>query len=117
MSSIQTSFITIACDGPNCSKSVTFKATAEDKAKAEYENPWMLTSLRVVAPQDGTNRQFTYCSDTCEAEAIATGSHNKLEPKKILLGNAQQAELAAQAAANAARTQAALKAGQPVTIQ
>lgn len=115
MSTQQTSFITLACDGPNCNKSVTFRATAEDKAKAEYDNPWMVVSMRAVAATDG--RQFNYCSDVCEAEAIATGSHNKLEPKRVILGNAQQAQLAAQAAAQAAQAQAAIKAGQPVTVQ
>lgn len=114
MSTIQTGFVTIACDGPNCDKSVTFKATAEEKAIAEAQNPWLNTTHRVVATID--HRQLDFCSDTCEAESIATGGHNKLEPKKIILGNAQQAELAAQAAANAARTQAALKAGAPISI-
>ena len=115
MSSLQTSFITVACDGPNCNKSVTFQATAEGKNKAEQENPWLVTTMRAVATVD--QRQLNYCSDACEAESIATGNHNKLESKRILLGNAQQAELAAQAAAQAARAQAAIKSGQPITIQ
>lgn len=114
MTTQQTAFITVTCDGPKCDKKVTFFATAEDKANAEKENPWLLT-LREVVTSD--RRQLAYCSDTCEAEALAVGVHNRKEPQRILLGNAQQAELAAAAAAQAARAQAAIRAGQPITIQ
>lgn len=114
MTTQQTAFITVTCDGPKCDKTVTFPATAEDKANAERENPWLLM-LREVVTSD--RRQFAYCSDTCEAEAIAVGVHNRKEPNQILIGNAQQAELAAQAAAQAARAQAAIRAGQPITIR
>ena len=113
MTTVITPFVTIVCDGPNCDKSVTFKQTEEDQKIAEKENLW-LGFMRFVNTLDG--RKLGYCSDVCEAEAVQAGSHNKPEPKKIFLGNEQEAQLAAQAAAHAAKAQAAIRAGQPITL-
>jgi hypothetical protein len=103
----QTGFVTITCDGPNCEKNVTFEASQAGEQGALQDNPW-LNNLRHVAPT-GTvvngqriDRKFTYCSDECEVNAAATGAHNKLEQKRIQTANAQQAELIAKAAAQAA---------------
>lgn len=112
MSATTTSFVTITCDGPNCKTlPVTFAANQEEKAKAGRENPWLETTQRAVGRPDGT--QFIYCSDTCEAEALAAGTHNI---PRIVLGDAQQAQLAAQAQQRALQATAALKQGQPVTL-
>ena len=111
---IESHFLTVSCDGPNCSKSVTFAATNEGSKEAIQDNPWLM-SYRNVGTQD--KRTLGYCSDACEVEATATGVHNILEPKKIVAPGGQQGiDLAAKAAKQAADATAALKAGQNVTL-
>ena len=114
MSTVQSAFITISCDGPGCDKSVTFPATEQGKAEAFQDYPW-LNALREVATVD--RRQLSYCSDLCEAEGIKIGAHNAIEQKKIQpVGNAAQIALAAKAAEDARKATEAIKAGQKVQL-
>ena len=123
MSTIITQFATISCDALGCQKTVTFPATDQGQYEAQQDNPW-LNSLRTVVMPDtipGTNppqnRKVTYCSDECEAKGIAAGTHNKLEPKKIIAAGGQaQVDLAARAAQQAAEATARLKTGQSIEI-
>jgi hypothetical protein len=70
-----------------------------------------------VVPGTNQQRKLVYCSDECEAKGIATGAHNKLEPKKIIhTGNQAQVDMAAKAAQQAAEATAKLKQGQGVTL-
>jgi len=106
MPTVVTSFVTITCDGRDCSKTATFPQSEQGEAQAMIDNVWM-QSLRFVQTPD--NRKFTYCSDECEAIATGLGIHNKAvivpatQPNSI--------GLAAQAAARAAEATKALKAG------
>lgn len=114
-------FVTLNCDSELCGKSVTYAATEEGQMEAFQDNPWMRT-IRTVATSDanpGTRepRMFTYCSDECEANGLATGKHNPLEQKRIQTAtNATQVALAAVAAHQAAEASKALKAGTGVTV-
>jgi hypothetical protein len=114
LSTIQTTFVTINCDSPGCGKTVTFPATEQGQAEALQETAW-LHALRSIILPDG--RKPSYCSDECEIKAVATGVHNKLEPKKIIsAGGDAGVGLAAKAAAQAAATTQALKQGSGVTL-
>ena len=107
MSEITTSFVTISCDAPECSNTVTFPQTEEGGKTAFAENAWM-HSLRIVSPVD--QRKFIYCSDTCEAKGLATGVHNK---QVIVPAQAPNSvDLAARAAERARAATEALKSGQ-----
>lgn len=114
-------YVTISCDAPECSKTVTFMATPEGQVEAIKNNPW-LNSLRTVVMPDvvpGTNeqRKLGYCSDECETKGILTGTHNKLEPKVIVPPGGQAGvDLAAQAAARAAAATQHLKQGKGITV-
>lgn len=107
----KTGFITVSCDAEGCDKNVTFEESQAGEQGALQDNPW-LSNIRHIIPT-GTvvngqrlDRKFSYCSDECEAKAIATGAHNKLEPKRIVTADTQQA---AQLAARAAQSAQALK--------
>lgn len=113
MSTVQTVFITVSCDGPGCDKSVTFPGTEQGQAEATQDSPWM-NSLRIVQTPD--KRQLGYCSDECEAKAVGTGSHNKIEKRLISGASQQQVDLAARAAEHARQANQALRQGNPVTI-
>lgn len=112
MGIVDTTFRTISCNG--CDKTVTFDQ--KDAQKISQENPWLLNT-RVL--QTGDGRNFSYCSDLCEISGVQAGQHNKPEPKKIIEMPAG-AEYAIRQAAAAAKQQeaatAAIKAGQPVTL-
>lgn len=115
MSIVDAVIRTVACNAPECGKVVMFDRTQE---KETFENPanvW-LKSTRVVQSADGRN--LVYCSDTCEIKGVATGTHNIPEPPKIITqGNAAAVAAAAQAAAQKAQTDAALRDGQSTKIQ
>jgi len=115
LSQLQSTFITISCDNPECNKSVTFAANEQGQAEALEDNPW-LNTLRGVGTPD--KRQLAYCSDECEAKGIASGLHNKPERKRIIVPTASKAEvdLAAKAAAQAHEATEALRKGTPVTL-
>lgn len=113
MSTIQSTFITVSCDGPGCDKSVTFPATEQGQAEANQTSPW-LNSLRIVQTQD--KRQLNYCSDECEANAVGAGTHNKIEKRLISSANQQHVDLAAKAAEQARQATQALRQGTPVTL-
>ena len=114
MSVVQSQFVTFSCDGPECGKATTFAATQEDQKVAVISNPW-LNGMRFIKTADG--REVAYCSDECEVKAVATGAHNKLEPKRIVDATGQaQVNLAAEAAKRAANATAALKAGAGVQL-
>ncbi len=112
MSTVKSEFISVSCDGPKCTKSITFPATKEAHAEAFQSNPWLNTLREVTAPG---GRQFAYCSDECEAEGLSTGVHNPARPK-LVEGNAHNIALAAQAADQARKATAALRQGAPITI-
>ena len=111
MSTVISSFVTLSCDGPECTKTTTFPQTEQGEQEAVQSNPWM-NSVRFTQTPD--QRKFTYCSDECEIKATATGVHNK----KILVApqGPNAVELAAQAALRAQQATQALKAGGPVTL-
>lgn len=114
MSTVQSAFVTITCDGPGCPKTVTFPATEQGQAEAFQDYPW-LSTLRGVGTPD--KRQLSYCSDVCEANGLATGSHNKAERKRVIQsGNPAEINLAAQAAQQAREANEALRQGSPVTL-
>lgn len=114
MSIIDSQFRTVTCNGPQCTKTVTFNIQEKDKAKAEAvmaDNPWLKT-MRIVQAH-GEN--FVYCSDECEVNNVAQGLHNPPEERKIVSidggGNMQIRQAAAEAAA-AAEAERAIKAGE-----
>jgi len=114
MGVIQSSFITFSCDAFECGNTVTFAATKEDRDAAAISSPW-INAMRFVKTADG--REVSYCSDECEIKAIATGAHNRIEPKRIVDAAGQaQINLAAEAAKRAANATAALKAGAGVQL-
>ena len=117
MSIVVTAYRTVTCNGPECQKSVTFEQNEKAQAEtfAKEENAW-LKSFRIVKTPDG--RELGYCGDVCEANAIKTGAHNLPEPKRIIAGvaNAAQVEQAAAAAKAAEAANTALRTGQPVTL-
>ena len=114
MSTVISSFVSINCDALGCDKNVTFAQTEAAQAEALQEHPW-LNSIRFVSTPDG--RKFNYCSDTCEAKGIELGTHNKLEPKRIIAdANPVSVNLAAQAAEQARLANEKLRQGQPVTV-
>jgi len=111
---IQSTFVTVSCDAAGCGKTVTFPATKPGQDEALHDNPW-LSSLREIMLPDG--RRYSYCSDVCEADGIAKGTHNKREEKKIIeVGGPQAASLTAKAAAQAAALTAAMKVGQGIQL-
>ena len=102
---------TIKCDGPDCTKEVTFDLT---DVKAIQAIEW-LKGVRVVAT--GDQRNLCYCSDVCEVKGITTGTHNLKEKPKVAVASAAEVkEAVAQAEAAAAGTEA-LKNGEPTKIQ
>lgn len=117
---IQNLFRTISCDKPGCPKTITYDATPDATGKsasetATFENPdnaWM-KSVRTVHTID--NRNFTYCSDVCEVEAVKDGVHNMIQ-KKLIEAAATPAQVAQAAAAAKAAELAgkALHEGRPV---
>lgn len=107
MSTINSSFVTISCDGPDCKNTATFPQTEEGERKAFAENVWM-NGLRFVNTLD--QRKFVYCSDECTAKALAQGVFNK---QVIVTPQAPNSvDLAAQAAERARQATDALKSGQ-----
>lgn len=115
MAVVQATYVTISCNGPNCPNTVTFSQADEEKVFSS--TPWLKT-LRMVQ-QIRDKRNFSYCSDSCELAAVAAGQHNPIE-KKVIIDTLGNANLIAQAAAEAkAQEEAAraLRAGRPITIQ
>lgn len=100
---------TIKCDGPECTKSITFNRADE---KVVFENPanlW-LKSIRLVQTID--QRSFVYHDDVCEIMATKSGVHNLPEPKKIIeAANPAAVKAAAEAAAAAVASDENLKKG------
>ena len=111
MSIVVSTYRTITCN--TCSKTVTFEAKEEQKVAEE--NPW-LKATRIV--QNAQGRNFLYCSDQCELEGVAQGSHNPQEAPRISLAEGVSTmEAAARAAAAQEQATEAIKAGKPVTLQ
>lgn len=109
MSTVQSVFITVSCDGKGCDKSVTFAANPQGEKEAQDANPWLLTHRAI---QTADKRVLTYCGDECEIKAAGDGAHNKLEQKHIITdANNSQVNLAAQAAKLAAEATAKMKEG------
>jgi hypothetical protein len=108
---VNISYQTVSCDGPNCKKTATYEASPQGYAKSLEENPWLFTARGVTAAgpdEKGQPRQFSYCSDACEVNAITAGTHNALQKKVIDIAVGSTA--LKQAAEQAARQQAADKA-------
>ena|SRR5271165_3772818 len=105
---------TITCNGPECTKTVTFDRRMEKQTFEAPGNEW-LKAVRIVQTVDARN--LVYCSDTCETKGIATGEHNLPEPKRIVDGVANAAAIAqaAEAARLAEEATAAIKRGPIVT--
>ncbi|VVB52896.1 Uncharacterised protein [uncultured archaeon] len=113
MSVVQSTFVTVSCDGPDCQKTITFEATEKGNAEAIRDNAW-LTTHRAIQTSD--RRNLGYCSDECEAKGLATGAHNKLEQRIITGASSQSVDLAVRAAAQAKAATDAIKHGAPVTL-
>ena len=111
MTTVVSSFVTLTCDGPDCTKTITFPQTEQGEHEARQANPW-INSLRFVQTPD--QRKFIYCSDECEIKSAGQGFHN---PKAIITPQGPNAvDLAAQAAQRAQQATKALKSGGPVTL-
>jgi hypothetical protein len=105
---------TIACDAPECNKSVLFDRKQEKETFENPENVW-LKSTRVVQSADGRN--IVYCSDVCEVKGAGTGKHNIPEPPKIVTAtNPAAIAAAAQAAAASKQAEQAIRDGKPANI-
>jgi hypothetical protein len=122
MSTQNTTFQTVACDGPNCKNSAVIEATDQAAvAKALTENPWLKVLRTVISAEkrgpDGQPIQYNFCSDVCMVNGATA---RMFDEQKILTpaagsANAQiKAALEAKAKENAA--DAALRAGAPVNI-
>jgi hypothetical protein len=100
---------TIKCDGPECTKIITF-TTAEGKEVTERPgNEWM-KAIRLVQTPDG--RVLAYHDDVCEISGARAGLHNIPVPKKIIeVGNSAAVAAAAHAAEAAKASDANLKSG------
>jgi len=108
---------TIKCDGPDCTKSITFNAAVGKEVAAQPGNEWM-AAIRLIQTPDG--RVLVYHDDVCEITGARTGSHNRPAAKTIIeAANPAAIAAAAQAAAAAIVSDANLKsgAGGPVIIQ
>ena len=104
---------TVTCNGVGCDKTVTYDA--KDIQPTIEANPWLKT-LRIV--QTASGRNFAYHSDECELSAVAAGSHNPEEPKKIIAMPAGANAIAAAAAAAKAAEEGtkALKSGADIGL-
>jgi hypothetical protein len=107
LTTVITSFVTMACDGPECPNTATFPQTEEGEKQAFKDNIW-LNSIRFIQTVD--QRKLTYCSDECEIKATGQGVHNKKVIEAPVGPNA--AQLAAEAAMRAQKATEALKSGQ-----
>lgn len=104
-----------ACDAEGCTKKVIFDRKDERATFETPENAWLKTT-RVVQTADGRN--FMYCSDACEVKGTTSGKHNMPEPSKVQTAAGQGDINAAVALAKArAEADAALRAGQPGSVQ
>ncbi len=100
---------TIRCDGPDCSKSVTFNVAEGKETASQPGNEWM-KAIRLVQTPDG--RVLVYHDDVCEITGARSGQHNIPEVKKIIeAGNPAAIAAAAQAAEAAKVSDANLKSG------
>lgn len=111
MATVQTTVISITCDGTGCDKNITFLATQEAQQTALRENPW-LENLRTI--QSASGQKYTYCSDTCEADGIAKQKHSK--PSIIQAGNTAQVAAAAKAQELAKQATQAAKQGSGIEL-
>jgi hypothetical protein len=116
MSIVQQTFKTISCNGPSCTKTVTYDAQQQDaEQQMAQDTPW-IKNLRLVHNAQGRN--FCYCSDECEIASIAEGNHNPEVRKTIVLPTGANApQLAAAQAAAAEKATKALKDGAGVTLE
>jgi hypothetical protein len=107
---------TITCNGPNCTKTVTFDV--KDHERITADNPWLIAT-RQVGTSFGAS--LIYCSDTCEMEATASGAHNPPTPKAVVdiseAGGQNAIRLAAEAAKKAEEATNRLKQGKPIQIK
>ena len=111
---VPVAYKTIQCDGPGCTKSVTFLEEQGAMQKLANDLPWFKT-LRMV--QNSSGRNFVFCGDECEISSVATGAHNPEERKQIVLPTgANSQELAAAEAKRQIEINKTLKTGGPVTI-
>jgi hypothetical protein len=123
MGIVNANFVTLTCNGPECNKTVTFEAQQQQQVFAKEENAWV-RSARVISrllPEPGQQQpvSFLFCSDECDIKHAATGARNLPEPKRIIEGvaNSAQVQAAAEAAKRAEQATADLKAGKPATVR
>jgi len=118
MAAVDNVYRTFTCNGIECTKTVTFEQTQDQLGlkQAVDANPWMKTIRLVQSVFNGRN--FLYCSDECELSAVAAGSHNPEEPKKIIAMPAGANAIAAAAAAAKAAEEGtkALKSGADIGL-
>lgn len=114
MSIVDIAIRTITCNGPNCTRTVTFEQSQAEQIVRD--NPW-LNSIRVIQVT-GSKRNLSYCSDTCEVDGITSGAHNPVEEKPALITSANEASIrqAAQLAAQAEAATKAIKAGSGISL-
>jgi hypothetical protein len=89
MSTTQSTFQTVTCDGPNCKKSELLEVTDQAAiAKKVTENPWLKNLRNVLSAgkrgADGQPIQYNFCSDTCLVDAATAGLFIPDEEKKII---------------------------------
>jgi hypothetical protein len=100
---------TLKCDGPDCSKVITFAAAEGKEVPNRPGNEWMKL-IRLVQTPDG--RVLLYHDDVCEIQGARSGLHNIPEVKKIIdTANPAAVQAAIQAAAAAVVSDANLKSG------
>lgn len=106
---IDSNIRSIQCDGPECTKLVLYDRKAEKETFELPENVW-LRATRVTQTADGRN--LVFCSDVCQINSIAMGTHNVPEPPKIVTAtNPAAVAAAAKAAAGAKAAEAAVRSG------
>jgi hypothetical protein len=121
MPQVNTMYVTLTCD--QCQKTVTYLNSNEQAELSKEENSWVIKTARRIlnlVPAQGQQKpvDHLYCSDVCTIEASKSGVLNVPEPKRIIEGAANAAQVAEAAAAAKAAVEASkqLKAGQPVTL-
>jgi hypothetical protein len=121
MSTQNTTFQTLSCDGPNCKNSAVIEASDPAAvAKALTENPWIKVLRTVISSErlnaQGQPVQYNFCSDVCLVNAATA---RMFDEQKIVTptGNANaQIKAALEAKAREQAADAALRQGQPVQI-
>jgi hypothetical protein len=112
---IDTQVRTITCDGPECTKTITYEQSQHKAVIANPDNAWLM-GVRLTQTADGRN--LAYCSDVCEVKSVGAGKHNIPEPSKIIPAvNPAAVIAAANAAAQAKAAEQAIREGGKAKVQ